>query len=90
MQAEPPDLDPTLLSQAIGHAIQRAYANWANEPIPLLDNKTPRQAMRTPAGLERVKGLIRSYETDENEQAAQQGRPAVSYAFLWASIGLTA
>lgn len=90
LQAEPPDIDLTLLSQAIGEALQRAYANWANEPIPLLDNKTPRQAMRTPAGLERVKGLIRSYETDEKEQAAQQGRPAVSYAFLWASIGLPA
>lgn len=90
LRAEPPDIDPALLSQAIGEAIQRAYANWADEPIPLLDNKTPRQAMRTPAGLERVKGLIRSYETDEKEQAALQGRPAVSCAFLWASIGLPA
>jgi hypothetical protein len=89
LQAEPPDIDPTLLSQAIGQAIQRAYANWADEPISLLDHKTPRQAMQTPAGLERVKGLIRSYETDETEQAAQQRRPAVSYAFLWASIGLS-
>lgn len=90
VRGKPPDMDPALLAQAIGQAIQRAYANWADEPIPLLDNKTPRQAMRTPAGLERVKGLIRSYETDEKEQAAQQGRPAVSYAFLWASIGVSA
>lgn len=90
LQAEPPDIDPTLLSQAIAQAIQRAYANWANESIPLLDNKTPRHAMRTPVGLERVKGLIRSYETDEKNQAAQDGRPAVSYAFLWASVGLSA
>jgi hypothetical protein len=31
--------------------------------------------MRTPAGVERVKGLIRSYEASEKEQAGQQGRP---------------
>ena len=90
VRGEPPDMDPALLAQLMEQAIQRAYTNWADEPIPLLDNKTPRQAMRMPAGLERVKGLIRSYETDEKEQAAQQGRPAVSYAFLWASIGLSA
>jgi hypothetical protein len=35
-------MDPALLSQAIDQAIQRTYTNWADEPIPLLDNKTPR------------------------------------------------
>lgn len=70
-------------------AIRRAYANWADEPIPALNNKTPRQAMLTPAGLERVKGLLRSYEAGEAAQASQQGRPQVSYNFLWATIGVT-
>lgn len=78
-----------MLAQAIEGAIHRSYANWANEPIPALGNKTPRQAMQTAAGLERVKGLIRSYETSEEQQAAQQGRPEVSYDFLWQSVGLT-
>ncbi len=66
------------------------YANWADEPIPMLGNVTPRQAMQTPAGLERVKGLIRSYESSEKEQAALHHRAPVSYVFLWESIGLSA
>lgn len=83
-----PDLDQQILAQVIEGAIRRAYANWADEPIPALD-KTPRQAMLTPVGLERVKGLLRSYEAGEVAQAAQQGRPQVSYNFLWDAIGVT-
>lgn len=84
-----PPMDPTVLAQVIEGAIRRTYANWADEPIPTLGNQTPRQAMQTAAGLERVKGLIRSYETNEEQQAEQQGRPEVSYDFLWQSVGLS-
>ncbi|MGH8790474.1 MAG: SEC-C metal-binding domain-containing protein [Cupriavidus necator] len=84
-----PDIEPQALSQAIEATLRRSYASWADEPIPALDHKTPRQALQTPAGLERVKGLIRSYEAGEERMAAQQGRPEVSYAFLWEAIGLT-
>jgi hypothetical protein len=85
----PPDIDPQELHKIIESVLQRTYANWCDEPIPDLNNKTPRQAIQTAAGLERVKGLIRSYENSEAVQAQQQGRAAVSYDFLWAAIGLT-
>lgn len=82
-------IPPDLAADVIEQAIQRMYANWSDEPIPALDGKTPKQAMATPPGLERVKGLIRSYESSEREQAEQQGRRAISYAFLWDAVGLT-
>ena len=83
-----PDIDPQELTKLIAGVLQRTYANWCDEPIPTLDNKTPRQAIQTSAGLERVKGLLRSYESNEIEQARQQGRAPVSYDFLWDEIGL--
>lgn len=83
-----PDLPPEVLSQAIEDALRRSYANWADEPIPALAGKTPRQAMRTAAGLERVKGLLRSYEANESEMAERDGRTAISWRFLWDSLGL--
>ncbi|MGH8846518.1 MAG: SEC-C metal-binding domain-containing protein [Polaromonas sp.] len=83
-----PDLDPQALAQVIEGAIRCSYAKWADEPIPVLDHKTPRQAIQTSAGLERVKGLLRSYEAGEKMQASQQGRPEVSYNFLWEAIGV--
>lgn len=83
------DIDPHELAQAMADVVRRSYANWADEPIPALNNKTPRQAIQTAAGLERVKGLLRSYEDGEKTQANQQGRVEVSYDFLWESLGLS-
>jgi hypothetical protein len=77
-----------LVAEAIEKAIHCIYANWADDPIPALDDKTPRQAIKTSAGLERVKGLLRGYEAGEKRQAAQQGRCENSYAFLWQALGI--
>lgn len=84
------DLHPDIISNLIEQRIHHLYANWSNEPIPALDGKTPREAITTASGLERVKGLIRSYEEGEETQAAEQGRREISFAFLWDSIGLIA
>ncbi len=83
-------ISPEMLAELVEKAIHRIYANWAKEPIPLLDGKTPKQAMKTVAGLERVKGLIRSYESMEKQQALDEGRREISYAFLWDALGLKA
>jgi hypothetical protein len=83
-----PDIDPETMAQVIEQVMRRTYANWVDEPIPALGNQTPRQAIRTPAGLERVKGLIRSYEDVEERQAAEQGRREISYQFLWDALGI--
>jgi hypothetical protein len=86
--AAAPRLDAETLADAIETAIRGFYANWADEPIPMLEGRTPRQAMQSASGLERVKGLLRSYEDGEAKQAAQQGRRVVSYQFLWDALGL--
>lgn len=86
--ARTPELPPELMAQAIEQVIHRHYANWADEPIPVLHGRTPRQAVTTAAGLERVKGLLREYEEGERQQSAAQGRPAVSYQFLWDALGI--
>jgi SEC-C motif len=83
------DVPPEVVSKLFEQTMRRVYANWADEPIPLLDNKTPRQAMQSAAGLERVKGLLRSYEANEAEMASQDGRPIVAFDFLWDALGIT-
>lgn len=81
-------LPPEVLAQAIEQFIRRHYAHWCDETIPALGGLTPRQAIKTAAGLERVKGLLREYEDGERHQSAAQGRPAVSYQFLWDALGI--
>jgi hypothetical protein len=87
--ASTPDLPPEVIAQAIEQVLHRHYANWADEAIPALGGRTPLQAISTPAGLERVKGLLREYEEGERQQSAAQGRPAVSYQFLWDALGIS-
>ena len=87
--ALPPGLDPEAMAAVMETFIHRNYAKWADEPIPVLGGQTPRQAIKSPAGLERVKGLLRSYQDGEAQQAAQQGRREISYQFLWDGLGLT-
>ena len=82
-------LPPEAVAEALGKMISRIYANWADEPLQALDGKTPRQAIGTPVGLERVKGLLRSYEASERQQAAQQERREISYSFLWDALGIS-
>lgn len=84
----PQGLDPGALADAIAGVVKRSYAHWADEPIPALNGQTPRQAMQSAAGLERVKDLLRSYEDGEVRMAAQQGRAEISYQFLWDELGL--
>ncbi len=86
--AAAPPLDPETMAAVVEQAMRSLYANWADEPIPALSGQTPRRAMATPAGLERVKGLIRSYEAGEVQMAQQQGRSAISFDFLWQALGL--
>ena len=83
-----PGLPPEALAQAVEQMMRRHYANWCDEPVPALGHQTPRQAIATPTGLERVKGLLREYEDGEARQAAAQGRRAVSYRFLWDALGV--
>jgi hypothetical protein len=82
-------LPPEVLAQALEQFIRRHYAHWCDEAIPALGGLTPRQAIITPAGLERVKGLLREYEDGEQQQSTAQGRPAVSYQFLWDGLGIS-
>ena len=86
--ALPAGLDAETLAAALETVIKRNYANWADEPIPALQERTPRQAIQSVAGMERVKGLLRSYEDGEAQQASQQGRREISYQFLWDALGL--
>ena len=83
-----PNLPPEALAEAVEQVLRRTYANWSDEPIPALGGKTPRQAIATATGRERVRGLLRSYEDGEKVQAAQQGRREISYTFLWEALGL--
>lgn len=88
-QSTPPTLPPEQLTALIEQKTHQLYANWANEPIPALNDRTPREAITTPEGLAQVKFLLHTYAHNEATLAIDQQRGEISYDFLWHSLGIT-
>jgi hypothetical protein len=59
---EPPE--PELL-EALREFKARHYTGWLDMPLPILKGKTPRQAVRTPAGRRKVELLLKELEHGE-------------------------
>jgi hypothetical protein len=78
----PGPLPPEMLTELVEKRISQLYMNWADEPLPILGDITPRQAIQTPEGLKQVKFLLHTYEQGEAQQAQAQHRAPVSYDFL--------
>ena len=85
----PPALPPETLTELFEQRIRQLYSNWADTPVPLLAERTPREAIKSPEGLQQVKFLLHTYEHSEAEQAKAQQRAPVSYDFLWQQLGIT-
>jgi len=85
----PLELPPGMLTELIEKRIRQLYTDWADKPLPILGDRTPREAIETPEGLEQVKFLLHTYEHGEAQQAKAQHRAPVSYEFLWQSVGIT-
>ena len=77
-----------MMHQVLNDHMRSFYADWADSPLPALNDQSPREAIRTPEGLEQVKFLLRTYEHGEAAQAKQQNRQPVSFDFLWDALGL--
>jgi hypothetical protein len=84
-QAPPIELPKGFLQEFME---KNLYKNWADEPIPMLGHKTPRQCLRSKAGRQRVIDLLESYERLEKTAAREKGCPPIDHTFLWQSLGL--
>lgn len=85
----PPPLPPEMLTELIEKRIRQLYVDWVDKPLPILGDRTPREAIQTPEGLKQVRFLLHTYEHGEAQQAHAQHRAPVSYDFLWQSLGIT-
>ena len=84
-----PALDPSELPEGFHQQIyEQIYGDWSDQPIPALDNRTPREAIATPEGQRQVVTLLDSYERGEKNEAKTQKRPPADLGFMWDDLGL--
>jgi hypothetical protein len=89
---EPPakdvgELPPEALEDLTLDHYARYYRSWIEEPVPALDDRTPRQAADDPARRDKLIELIRGLE-GMYQHALQAGQPAYDPSWMWEELGL--
>jgi hypothetical protein len=72
--------------QAIHSYLDDHYRRVLNDPLPLLDGKTPRQAVKTKKGRAQVVGWLKLLENSEFRRAAGQGHNPYDTAWMWREL----
>ena len=62
--------------------MQGLYEKWLQEKIPVLDGRTPMQAIKTEEGRKKVIELLKSIENSE-EHNKKKGRPFHDISWMW-------
>ncbi|GHT99325.1 hypothetical protein FACS1894126_5500 [Alphaproteobacteria bacterium] len=71
---------PPEVKEAIKEMAEAHWKSWFDEPIPLLQDKTPRQAAKTKEGRERLEALLMDYERrDKNKDEDDPFKVDVEY-----------
>jgi hypothetical protein len=67
--------------------MQKHYEDWFNDKIPMLDDKTPLEAIKTEEGKQKVIELLKLYENGE-ERNELEGRPYYDLGWVWQRLGI--
>lgn len=81
-------VSPETMTQIMTTFYRQQYANLANEAIPMLGDKSPRDLLEEPGGERKVRLWLEGFEHNEEQMAAHEGRSPVDLGFLWQAIGL--
>ena len=79
----PPEVESGLLHQYY----ENHYRAWVNQPVPALDNLTPRQAARDQHLRQKLITLLKDFENRAAHEA-KEGRPSYDFTWMWKELGL--
>ncbi len=84
--AEP--IDPDIAAEMIHNLMDQHYRQCLDDPIPMLDNKTPRQCATSKKGREKVIEWLKHLENNELRRAADQGQEPYDSSWMWDELKL--
>lgn len=84
---EAEEIPAEIQEELITDFMRKHMESWLDHKVPLLGNKTPRQAVRTEAGRAAVAQLLKDFESGE-EHKRRRGDPAIDAGFLWRELNL--
>ena len=85
-----PAIPPEEAMQVIHSYLDDHYRRTLDDPLPMLDGETLREAAATTKGRARVIDWLKQLENTEHRRAAQHGHSPYDTAWLWRELGLEA
>ncbi len=82
------ELPPEFAEKAILQYLDKHYRQTIGEPIPMLDDKTPRQAIRSKKGRAQVESWLKTLENSEARMAKSEGRKPYDFGWMWHELKL--
>lgn len=83
----PAEVPPEVEARVIGEYYDRHYRKWLDEPVPALENRTPREAAHLATLRPRLIALLKGFESGA-ERLRRDGRPAHDFSWMWQELGL--
>jgi hypothetical protein len=68
------------------HVLDRHYRATLDAPLPVLDGKTPRQAVRSRAGREKAARWLKYLENQTARRARVLGQPGYDFGWMWETL----
>lgn len=81
------DLAPEAAADLMRQMQDQHYRRWLDEPVPLLDGRTPREAMKSRRLKPRLVDVLKSID-NQAQRDRQAGRPAYDSRWLWKELGV--
>ncbi|MCI0505099.1 MAG: hypothetical protein L0Z73_03215 [Gammaproteobacteria bacterium] len=82
-------LDPELAAEIFRNFMDQHYRQTLDEPLPMLDNKTPRQCARSKKGRTKVIEWLKYLENSEQHRVGGQQQAAYDFSWMWEELNLT-
>jgi hypothetical protein len=85
---QPSGLSPEVERQVISKALDDHYRRVLDEPIPALGNRTPRAAVKTAKGREKVVAWLKVLENHGARQEPGDPMAAYDFGWMWRELGV--
>lgn len=80
------ELPPEMAEQAIAAYLDDHYRQSLDEPLPFLNDKTPRQVAKTKKGRGQVVNWLKKLENSEARRASSQGQQPYDFQWMWREL----
>jgi hypothetical protein len=83
-----PPIPAEAAARVMKEFLDRHYRRVIDEPLPAIGNVSPRSAVGTQEGREKVIGWLKYMENGESRRSRKEGTPPYDFTWMWQELGV--